>query len=310
MNVVGLSKHPETEEYLMIMQFADMGTLESRPCELDGNWYTALAYATKITSRLTSLHEMGFCHKDLHAGNIVFHKFHTALLIDVGLSRGVEEAHSEEGVYGRTEYLPPEIFENKEYTQKSDIYCLGTLLWQLIVGVPPQGVASVAVKRNPNSLRDELISGAPTTFNDIIRSCWRLDPDQRPSAHEVYNQLIECAAGLAEISPVMQPISESGVLSALAMEPVPFSLEIQSFINTRRTIHQKKLEAGDSSDVFDFSTSSTSINHTRSQFHTHENLKKITEQYSSLVTLGQQSSSCMYIATLRTWFTRLTTHMR
>src|SRR5947209_2438298 len=47
---------------------------------------------------------------------------------------------------------------------------LGTLLWQLIVGVPPQGVASVAVKHNRNGLREELIPGAPTAFNDIIRA--------------------------------------------------------------------------------------------------------------------------------------------
>ena len=153
----------------MIMQFADMGTLENRPCAIDGNWYTALTYATKLASRLASLHEMGFSHKDLHAGNVVFHKDHAALLIDIGLSRGVEEAHSEEGVYGREAYLPPEIFEFKDYTQKSDIYCLGTLLWQLIVGVPPQGVASMdAIHSN---LDDLLIPGAPIGFNNIIQSC-------------------------------------------------------------------------------------------------------------------------------------------
>ena len=79
MNVVVLSQHLETQEYLMIMQFADIGTLENRPCEIDSNWYIALSYAIKLASRLASLHEMGFSHKDLHAGNVVFHKFHTTL---------------------------------------------------------------------------------------------------------------------------------------------------------------------------------------------------------------------------------------
>ncbi|RUS15068.1 hypothetical protein BC937DRAFT_92945, partial [Endogone sp. FLAS-F59071] len=38
MEVIGLSQHPDTGLYLMIMQFADMGTLENRPCDCDGDW--------------------------------------------------------------------------------------------------------------------------------------------------------------------------------------------------------------------------------------------------------------------------------
>src|SRR5438270_4433558 len=86
MKVVALSQHLETKEYLMIMQFADIGTLENRPCEIDSNWYITLSYATKLASRLASLHEMGFSHQDLHSGSVVFHTTKITLLIDVGLS--------------------------------------------------------------------------------------------------------------------------------------------------------------------------------------------------------------------------------
>src|SRR4051794_23508226 len=48
MIVVGWSQHPLTEEYLIIIQFAVVGTLENQPCELDGNWYIALSYAMKL----------------------------------------------------------------------------------------------------------------------------------------------------------------------------------------------------------------------------------------------------------------------
>ena len=297
MNVVALSQHLETKQYLMIMQFADIGTLENRPCEIDSNWYIALSYAIKLASRLTSLHEMGISHKDLHSGNVVFHTDKTALLIDVGLSRGVEDAHSEDGVYGRPGYLPPEIFENKDYTQKSDVYCLGTLFWQLIVGVPPQGVASVAVKCNLGGLREELIPGAPMAFNNIIRSCWHPDPDQRPSAREVYNQLIECAIGLANLSCAMPPNLETKVLCALAIDPVPFSYKTQLFINARRINHQKRLETIksnefdiDSTSLVSINTSSMSIKHGKSQFYTCTQLKQITEEHTrvALDTLGQQ----------------------
>jgi len=224
MQIVALSEHPETGQLLMIMHYADDGTLEKRPCEPNDNWYIALAYATKLSSRLAHLHDMGFSHSDLHPGNVVFDKKSTTFLIDVGLSRAVEDAQSTDGVYGRLEYLPPESFKDKKgaYTQKSDIYCLGTLLWQLIVGIPPRGVASSAAS-NPDGLREELIPGAPTAFNEVIRSCWHLDPDQRPSAREVYNQLILCAAGLVDISPVLQPNTEDDIFLALALASPPFS---------------------------------------------------------------------------------------
>src|SRR5947209_2088193 len=68
---------------------------------------------------------MGFTHSDLHPGNVVFDKKYITFLIDVALSRAAESTQSEDIVYGRLEYLPPESFKKGRYTQKSDIYCLG-----------------------------------------------------------------------------------------------------------------------------------------------------------------------------------------
>ena len=110
-----------------------------------------------------------------------------------------------------------------------------------------------------------------------------MDPDQRPSAHEIYNQLIECAAGLVDLSPSMQPNLESRVLCALAITPVPFSSETQSFINARQIIYQQQLEDA-KNDGFSLMTSLVS------RFHTRTQLKQITERHSrtALVILGQQ----------------------
>jgi serine/threonine protein kinase len=292
MRIVALSQHPETDQLLMIMQFADDGTLEMRPCESNDNWYFALSYATKLSSRLAHLHDMGFSHSDLHPGNVVFDRKYTTFLIDVGLSRAAEDTQSTDGVYGRLEYLPPEVFEKKKQcTQKSDIYCLGTLLWQLVVGVPPRGVASSAVSKL-DGLREELIPGAPAAFNGVIQSCWHLDPDHRPSAHEVHNQLIVCAAGLAEISPVPKPNMEmeDDILRALAFASVLFSLETQSFIVARRASHQQELEfiSNSGSEFMD----GASVPYTGSRFHTREALKKTTEYHFQMAfaTLGRQSN--------------------
>ena len=222
---------------------------------------------------------MGFTHQDLHPGNVVLHRNKIIILIDVGISQAVEEAHSEDGVYGRLEYLPPEVFRKEQYTPKSDVYCLGTLLWRLITGVPPRDtVLSVSTS---DELREELIPDAPPMFNDTIQSCWHLDPDQRPSAREVYNRLIECAAHLAASS-TAQPSNENQILGALSLTPQPFSSQTQSFIISRRTsYHQHERCSRNDSNTFEFLQFSQSIPHDGSKFFTREQLTQVTKQHSS-----------------------------
>ena len=214
-----------------------MGTLEKRPSDCDGDWYTVLTYAILLARRLVNLHEMGIEHRDLHPGNVVFHISHGVFLIDVGLSQAIENTYSNNGVYGRLAYFPPEIFLGKQYTQKSDIYCLGTLIWQLVVGVPPRGIAP-SDDNDSGRLREELIPGAPEAFNNVICSCWHLDQEQRPSALEIYNQLLDCAENLAGVLSTSNQRDEYQILGALAIRPVPFSSETQSFIISRRIAQQ------------------------------------------------------------------------
>ena len=130
---------------------------------------------------MSSLHGMESTHAGLHPGNVVLDNSFTILLIDVGLSQAVKDVQSEDGVYGRLAYLPPEVLMGKQHTKESDIYCLGTLLWQLVVGVPPRDIASLAVFNNKDGLHEELIPGAPSAF----QRCWQPDPNLRPNAHEV-----------------------------------------------------------------------------------------------------------------------------
>ena len=263
----------------MIMDFADMGTLEKRPSDCDGDWYTVLTYAILLAKRLANLHEMGIEHRDLHPGNVVFHISYGVFLIDVGLSQAVENTYSGNGVYGRPAYFPPESFRQEQYTQKSDIYCLGTLIWQLVVGVPPQGVAPFD-SNDLGKLREELIPGAPESFNNIISSCWHFHQEQRPSAFEIYNQLLECAADLAGVLSTSNLRDEYHILGALSIRPVPFSSETQSYIINRRINQQNIDQSIDNS--FQFVESTSSISFSGSKYFTQKELVQISKEYSRI----------------------------
>ncbi|RUS30509.1 kinase-like domain-containing protein [Jimgerdemannia flammicorona] len=72
MNVIGLSKDPESGRNLIVMAFAKGGSLEKRldETELRGPWSDTFGAALRVSTALASLHLIGVTHNDLHPGNI------------------------------------------------------------------------------------------------------------------------------------------------------------------------------------------------------------------------------------------------
>src|SRR3954465_11452920 len=116
------------------------------------DWADILNHAYWLTISLCDIHSQKCTHYDLHPGNVAFldHLERVALL-DLGMSRLVNDIQHESGVYGRLDYLPPEAFQDtQQFTQAYDVYCLGTLLWQLVTKVPPKNNAQFAISNRPD----------------------------------------------------------------------------------------------------------------------------------------------------------------
>ncbi|RUS18833.1 kinase-like domain-containing protein [Endogone sp. FLAS-F59071] len=118
-------------------------------------------------------------HQNLHPSNVVMIKG-APRFININLGIVSEESQHN--------YLPPEFYQNQPYTTASDIYCLGTLMWQLITGTAPRGKASEKL----DELREEFPPIMPEKFQRIIKHCWKLDPYGRPSAIQVCDLLVKC----------------------------------------------------------------------------------------------------------------------
>ncbi|RUP45834.1 hypothetical protein BC936DRAFT_147680 [Jimgerdemannia flammicorona] len=263
--VVGLSQHPQTQQYLMVMWLATNGTLENMKLQGQNNWSDVATVARRLAANLADLHECGFSHRDLHPGNLAFiDSLVEPFLIDVGLAQSVEDDNECGGVYGRLPYLAPEAMTGHGQTQASDVYGFSTLLWQFVVGVQPRLCASQAIRFFPEKLREELVPGAPPQFNNILRKCWNPDPEKRPTMAEV-EQLMS------------QWFKQSGKLYENKFTP-----ETLAFIARRRSEFQLQESEKTEWSMCEGKSSSKyfTVVHHKSQFHSKEMLHAVSRDMS------------------------------
>ncbi|RUP46653.1 kinase-like domain-containing protein [Jimgerdemannia flammicorona] len=219
MELIGLSYNPATDKYLMVMEYGDKN-LEQYVLfgfiPNDSFWLSVWNLSVTLASRLRSFHHLDLIHHDLHPGNVIIHD-NSCRLIDLGLAQ--IEGKQNIGNCERLEYTPPEILRGQPYTQASDVYCLGTLLWQLFTGLPPHGTAEALTG---TGLREAFAPGMPVIFKNIIRDCWSLQPLDRPSAADVHGRLSS------------EDCEEE-------MRMCKLSSETQAFLVDRRTKYQVEL---------------------------------------------------------------------
>ncbi|RGB35131.1 kinase-like domain-containing protein, partial [Rhizophagus diaphanus] len=133
-------------------------------------------------------------HRDLHSGNIVVHQGE-AKIIDLGIAKSTEtETHLHSGVFGMISYIDPKLLDDYtyKYNDKSDIYSLGVLMWELSSGYPP-----FINNENENLLRIHLMDGrreepipdTPDEYLKLYKLCWDSEPEVRPTISKVFTKL-------------------------------------------------------------------------------------------------------------------------
>jgi serine/threonine protein kinase len=108
-------------------------------------WRAATDIVMQVAQGLGAAHDCGVVHRDLKPENIILteirpNRYHVRLL-DFGIAKREDEDGprlTQAGmVFGTPEYMSPEQARGKTVDKRSDIYALGTLFYELIVGNPP-----------------------------------------------------------------------------------------------------------------------------------------------------------------------------
>lgn len=174
----------------------------------------ALSIAKQVAEGLCEAHNLGVIHRDLKPQNFMVDKEGTAKIMDFGIARSLRAAGmtAEGMIIGTPEYMAPEQVEGLEADQRTDIYAMGAILFEMVTGrVPFEGDSPLSVaykhKNEPAPPPRKLNAEIPEPFNKLILRCLEKEKDNRyQTAEELLADLIRVEDGL--------PISERVALPA------------------------------------------------------------------------------------------------
>lgn len=157
----------------------------------------ALSIAKEICEGLEEAHRLGVVHRDLKPSNIIIDREGNASILDFGIARSLKEmGMTGAGVMiGTPEYMSPEQVEGKETDQRSDIYSLGVILYEMTTGQAPfkgDTAFTIGVKHKSEIPKDpkELNAQIPEDFSHVILRCMEKDKECRyQSAGELLTEL-------------------------------------------------------------------------------------------------------------------------
>jgi serine/threonine protein kinase/predicted Zn-dependent protease len=165
---------------------------------------TAVSIAKQACEGLEEAHRLGVVHRDLKPGNIMIDKDGDAKIMDFGIARSLSgRGITGAGVLiGTPEYMSPEQVEGKDIDQRSDIYSLGVVLYELVTGRRPfegETPLSVAHKQKYEAPEDpkKLNAQLQEDLSRVILRCLEKDKAKRyQGAGELHADLEMVEQGL------------------------------------------------------------------------------------------------------------------
>jgi serine/threonine protein kinase/Flp pilus assembly protein TadD len=171
----------------------------------------AISIIKQISEGLSEAHTLEVVHRDLKPSNIMVDKNGNVRIMDFGIARSLDKKGiTVTGVViGTPDYMSPEQAEAKAVDQRSDIYSLGVILYEMMTGrVPFEGdtAISIAMKHKSEVPKDpkEYNTQIPDDLSQLILKCLEKDKENRyQSAEELISELERVEQGLPTTARVL-----------------------------------------------------------------------------------------------------------
>jgi serine/threonine protein kinase/beta-lactam-binding protein with PASTA domain len=221
-NIVSIYDRGEAEgTYYIAMEYLDGRSLKELivtrgPAPVP----VAVDYARQILSALRFAHRHGIVHRDIKPHNVLVDGEGRVKVTDFGIARAGASQMTEVGsIVGTAQYLSPEQARGTNVDQRSDLYSLGVVLYELLTGSAPFGgdtPVEIAMKHlsqmpEPPSVKRPNL---PHDLDLLVMRALAKDPDERYQSAEEMDADLERVARGASVSRETEE-SATQILSAM-----------------------------------------------------------------------------------------------
>ena len=192
----------ESKQRFYAMELVEGGTLHSLLAEVGKlPWETVVDYGLQMCSALEFAHERHVVHRDVKPANFLLTHSGKLKLSDFGLAVVVaaQRITAAGKTMGTFHYMAPEQIRGKPpVSNRTDLYALGCVFFEMLTGNPPFDADSAAevlhkhLKETPPRVRD-LEPDCPIELDLLIRDLLQKDPEARPASAGIVAERLKSA---------------------------------------------------------------------------------------------------------------------
>ncbi|XP_060084768.1 serine/threonine-protein kinase Nek4-like [Ylistrum balloti] len=272
-NIVSYKDSFEKDGILFIaMQYCEGGDLYTKLKENKGQalderqvveWFVQIAMA------LQYMHERNILHRDLKTQNIFLTKSKIIKVGDLGIARVLDSSSDmATTLIGTPYYMSPELFSNKPYNHKSDVWALGCCVYEMAT------LKHAFNAKDMNSLVYKILRGKmppmPKQYTaellQIIKNMLHQDPEKRPTVNRILRDsyIKKNISIFLEETKKSRPSSASKPSSATRVRPTSSR---SSASHSERSQYSRPPPAPSSQDVVDGGKEKVSVFHVNANSH-------------------------------------------
>lgn len=200
----------------IVMELLDGASLSQLLQSGPLDWRTALSLCAEVAAGLAAAHERGVVHQDVKPANAMVTPTGVKV-VDFGIAAAAG-SRDEGQLLGTMAYVAPERLLGGRVGAAADVYALGLLVYRCLTGEMPWRASGVSQMMSnhcyvtPNPL--PVIDGLPKHIPDLVAQCLAKRPADRPSSHEVAQELA-AAAGTRVVLPPAATERTQGIRRAV-----------------------------------------------------------------------------------------------
>ncbi|MDH5628000.1 MAG: serine/threonine protein kinase, partial [Candidatus Krumholzibacteria bacterium] len=205
----------EDDCYQMVMEFVEGESVREvlerwRPI----NHEIALALVHQICRGLEHAHAKGIVHRDIKPGNVMLTRGGAVKIADFGLAKLIQGSSvntAVDSILGTPLYMSPEQAFGESVDQRSDLFSLGTVLYELLTGKQPfasenyMGVIQNIINKEIPGIRD-VNSAVPEAVEEIVARALARNREERFQSAREFREAIEQVLGLEGLNRALSAV--------------------------------------------------------------------------------------------------------